>query len=239
MNYNNNLYNQLFRLKMELKSMGKNDYNIEEYNQNLILKTNQLNNLKGLVEKKIHLLNDLKKNNHEFIKNKGIYNKVYKNNILIYNKIYNIFEVCKYFKNKFKNDIFNFNSNNKTKISKEKEIILMLEYIEQVIDFLITKFIFYVNKGEDNKNLIKKIKNDIEKEHKMNKTKLLKIIDSEKIRLLKEKLQKKNNKIYILNSRKLDLYDKFKISKSKKNINLESKGEPTIQDYLYEEKETA
>lgn len=115
----------------------------------------------------------------------------------------------------------------------------MLEYIEQVIDFLITKFIFYVNKGEDNKNLIKKIKNDIEKEHKMNKTKLLKIIDSEKIRLLKEKLQKKNNKIYILNSRKLDLYDKFKISKSKKNINLESKGEPTIQDYLYEEKETA
>ena len=239
MNYNNNLYNQLFRLKMELKSMGKNDYNIEEYNQNLILKTNQLNNLKGLVEKKIHLLNDLKKNNHEFIKNKGIYNKVYKNNILIYNKIYNIFEVCKYFKNKFKNDIFNFNSNNKNKISKEKEIILMLEYIEQVIDFLITKFIFYVNKGEDNKNLIKKIKNDIEKEHKMNKTKLLKIIDSEKIRLLKEKLQKKNNKIYILNSRKLDLYDKFKISKSKKNINLESKGEPTIQDYLYEEKETA
>jgi hypothetical protein len=115
----------------------------------------------------------------------------------------------------------------------------MLEYIEQVNDFLMTKIIFYVNKGEDNKNLIKKIKNDIEKEHKVNKTKLLKFIDSEKIILLKEKLQKKNNKIYILNSRKIDWYNKFKISKSKKNINKDSKGEPAIQDYLYDEKETA
>ena len=114
----------------------------------------------------------------------------------------------------------------------------MLEYIEQVIDFLITKFIFYVSKGEDNKNLIKKIKNDIEKEHKVNKTKLLKIIDSEKIRLLKENLLEKNNKIYILNSRKINWFNKFKKSKSKKNIDKEYKGEPTIQDYLYDEKET-
>ena len=238
MNYNNNLYNQLFELKKELKSMMILDNNIEEYNQNLILKTNQLNNLKSLVEKKIHLLNDLKNKNQEFVINKGIYNKVYKNNLLIYKKIYKIYEMCKCFKLKFKNDIFNFNSKNKSQISKEKEIILMLEYIEQVIDFLITKFIFYVNKGEDNKNLIKKIKNDIEKEHKVNKTKLLKFIDSEKIILLKEKLQKKNNKIYILNSRKINWSNKFKTSKSKKNIEKECKGEPTIQDYLYDEKET-
>ena len=236
MNYNNNLYNQLFQLKKELKSAESINDNIEEYNQNLILKTNQLNNLKSLVEKRIHLINELKKiKNPEFIINKGIYNKLNKSNDLIYKKIYNIFEVCKYFKHKTKNDNFNFNSNNKNKISKEKEIILMLEYIEHIIDFLITKFIFDVNKGEDNRNLIKKMKNDIEKEHKMNKTKLLKMIDSEKIILLKEKLIKKNNKIYILNSRKIDWYNKFKISKNKKKFNNDSNGEPTIQDYLYDE----
>lgn len=239
MKYNNNLYNQLFQLKKELNLAVKINDNIEEYNKNLVLKTNQLNDLKKLVDKKTHLINDLKKrNNQEFVINNGIYNKVYKGNGLIYQKISNIFEECKYFKHKLQSDTFNFNMNNKNQISKEKEIILMLEYIEQVIDFLITKFIFYVNKGADNKYLIRKIKNDIEKEHKMNKTKLLKMVDSEKTRLLIEKMQKKNNKIYILNSRKIDWYYKFKICKNKKISNKDSKEDPTIQDYLYDEKET-
>ena len=238
MNYNNNLYNQLFQLKRELNSIIEKNDGVEDYNQNLLLKKNQLNNIKSLVEKKIYLLNDLKKSkNQEFVINKGIYNKVYKDNDLIYQKIYNIFEVSKYFKLKFKNNAFNFNLNNKNQISKEKEIIIMLEYIEQVIDFLNTKFIFYVNKGEDNKNLIKKIKNDIEKQHKMDKTKLLKMVDSKKIRLLKEKIIKKNNKIYILNSRKIDWYSKFRISKNRKNMNKGFNGDPNIQDFLYVEKE--
>ena len=114
-------------------------------------------------------------------------------------------------------------------------MLFKLEFIEQSIDYLISKFNFYLNKDEESKELIKKIKNDIEKEHKMNKARIQKMIDLERIKLLKEKVEKKSNKIYFLKSRKLDLY-KFKLIKEKKGVDNDSNKIPTILDYLYDEK---
>ena len=69
----------------------------------------------------------------------------------------------------------------------------------------------------------------------MNKARIQKMIDLERIKLLKEKVEKKSNKIYFLKSRKLDLY-KYKINKEKKIFDNDSNKIPTIQDYLYDEK---
>jgi hypothetical protein len=162
-------------------------------------------------------------------------NLIDKNKLLLYMKINTIFDGCKIINNKLKYSSFILNLVTKKIISKEKEMLLKLEFVEQSIDYLISKFNFYLNKDEESKELIKKIKNDIEKEHKIRKAKIQKMIDLERIKLLKEKIEKKSNKIYFLKSRKLDLY-KFKLNKEKKVVDNDSNKIPTIQDYLYDEK---
>ena len=162
-------------------------------------------------------------------------NFIDKNILLLYKKINVIFDGCKIINNELRYSSLILNLITKKIISKEKEMLLKLEFIEQSIDYLISRFNFYLNKDEESKELIKTIKNDIEKEHKMNKAKIQKTIDLERIKLLKEKVEKKSNKIYFLKSRKLDLY-KFKFNQEKKVVDNDSNKIITIQDYLYDEK---
>ena len=112
----------------------------------------------------------------------------------------------------------------------------MLEFIEQTIDYLITNFNYYLNKNEEIQEYIKKIKSDIEKEHKIEKARLQMMIDLQKIKTLKEKVEKRSNKIYFLPSKKIDL-NKFKIKKEKVIVDKDLNRIPAIEDYLYSEKE--
>lgn len=270
-NYKNELNEQLFELRKEYELSLKSNESIEEYNELLLSKQRQINNLKIIVEQKTHLISTIKKSEDNLVdlrkekdykkaislkKDRKVNfddkktnevdssnsnelsaeNKNYfidKNKLLLYKKINAIFDGCKIVNNKLSYSSFILNLVTKKIISKEKEMLLKLAFIEQSIDYLISKFNFY--KDEESKELIKTIKNDIEKEHKMNKARIQKMIDLEKIKLLKEKVEKKSNKIYFLKSRKLDIY-KFKLNKEKKVVDNDSNKIPTIQDYLYDEK---
>ena len=157
-------------------------------------------------------------------------------NTLLYRKINNIYEECKIIGSQLKYAVFILNLVNKKIYTKEKEMILMLEFIEQTVDYLINTFNSYINKSEEIKEFIKKVKMDIEKEHKIEKARLQMIIDLQKIKMLKEKVEKRSNKIYFLPSKKIDL-SKFKIKKEKKIVDKDLNRIPTIEDYLYNEKE--
>ena len=62
------------------------------------------------------------------------------------------------------------------------------------------------------------------------------MIDLQKVKSLKEKVEKRSNKIYFLPSKKIDL-SKFKIKKEKQIIDKDLNKTPTIEDYIYNEKD--
>ena len=150
----------------------------------------------------------------------------------IYKKIVIIFDACTIFGSKLQFASYILNIVNKKTNTKEKEMILMLEFIEQSIDYLITNFNFYMNKNIEIQTLIKNVKNDIEKEHKMEKAKIQMMNDLKKEKLLKEKVEKRSNKIYFLPSKKIDL-NKFKFKIERKKGNKDMNRIPNIYDYLH------
>ena len=155
-----------------------------------------------------------------------------KNKSSLYKKIVVIFDACTIFGNKLPFASYILNIVNKKTNTKEKEMILMLEFIEQSIDYLITNFNFYMNKNVEIQNLIKNVKNDIEKEHKIEKARIQMLIDLKKVKLLKEKVEKRSNKIYFLPSKKIDL-NKFKFKTERKKRNKDMNRIPNIYDYLH------
>ena len=160
------------------------------------------------------------------------YNTNDKNKSSLYKKVVTIFDACTIFGSKLQFASYILNIVNKKTNTKEKEMILMLEFIEQSIDYLITNFNFYMNKNEEIQTLIKNVKNDIEKEHKMEKAKIQMMIDLKKVKLLKEKVEKRSNKIYFLPSKKIDL-NKFKFKTERKKGNKEKNRVSNIYDYLH------
>ena len=180
-------------------------------------------------EKKMNKNNIINEENIKINENKN-------KNTLLYRKISTIFEECKIVGNKLKFALYIINLVDKKIYSKEKEMIFMLEFIEQTIDFLINSFNFYLNKNEEIHKFIKEVKSDIEKEHKIEKARLQMMNDMQKIIILKEKVEKRSNKIYFLPTKKIDL-NKFMIKKEKKIAHKDLNKIPTIEDYLYNEKE--
>ena len=263
--YNNELSHQLFRYKRELNTYIIEENNIESKTYQIKEKEKELLNIK-IVNEKIKLISDFKKieenleiefkkerdkrkstksrkksmgiiNNNldiDINKDKNIQNE--NKNTLLYRKINDIYEGCKIIGSKLKYAIFILNLVNKKIYTKEKEMILMLEFIEQSVDYLINTFNSHINKSEEIKEFIKKVKMDIEKEHKIEKARLQMMIDLQKIKILKEKVEKRSNKIYFLPSKKIDL-NKFKVKKVKIIVDKDLNRIPTIEDYLYNEKE--
>ena len=160
------------------------------------------------------------------------YNMNDKNKSSLYKKIVIIFDACTIFGSKLPFASYILNIVNKKTNTKEKEMILMLEFIEQSIDYLITNFNFYMNKNVEIQNLIKNVKNDIEKEHKIEKARIQMLIDLKKVKLLNEKVEKRSNKIYFLPTKKIDL-NKFKFKSERKKGNKNKNRMPNIYDYLY------
>ena len=260
--YNDELSHQLFNYKRELNSYINEDNSIKSKSYQLKEQEKELIDIKNIVNEKIKLISDFKKaeehleiefkkerDKRKSIKSKknsmGIFDNNLdidknflneKNNNLLYRKINNIYEGCKIIGSKLKYAVFILNLINKKIYTKEKEMILMLEFIEQSVDYLINTFNSHINKSEEIKEFIKKVKMDIEKEHKIKKAKLQMMIDLQRIKILKEKVEKRSNKIYFLPTKKIDL-SKFKVKKEKKIVDKNLNKIPTIEDYLYNEKE--
>ena len=259
LSYNNELNHQLFKYKKELNLLLKDENNINSNNYQIKEKEKELENIKNIIKAKIKLISDFKKTEEnleiEFKKERdkrkiNKKNKIGSNiiipeqnnnsnknkNTLLYRKINIIFESCKIIGSKLKYAASILTLVNKKIYTKEKEMIFMLEFIEQTVDYLITNFNYYLNKNEEIQEFIKNIKSDIEKEHKIEKARLQMMIDLQKIKTLKEKVEKRSNKIYFLPSKKIDL-NKFKIKKEKVIVDKDLNRIPTIEDYLYNEKE--
>ena len=264
--YNNELNNQVFILKRELDSLNIDKRKIDLGNNQIRAKEKELENIKNITEEKIRLISDFKKNEkileEEYKKEraKGIQNKrknkksqssqnidkdinEKNNNInenkktLLYRKINIIFETSKTVGSKLKFSTYILNLLSKKIYTKEKEMTLMLEFVEQTIDYLINNLNYYMNQNEEIQDYIKNVKSDIEREHKIDKARIQMMLDLQKIKLLKEKVEKRSNKIYFLPSKKIDL-SKFKLKKEKKIIDNYLDKIPTIEDYLYNEKES-
>ena len=213
-----NLINEINNEKDNMNSNEKKRKNVKER--------------KKSVDNKKNDNNKLDKNNEMNMIEK--YNMIDKKKYILYKKINIIFETCKNIGGNLKFGSLILNSVNKKVNTKEEEMILMLEFIEQSIDYLITNFNNYINKNEEIREFIKIMKIEIEKQHKSEKARLQMIIDLEREQKLKEKVEKRMNKIYILPSKKIDL-NKFKFNLDRKKVINISNRIPTIKDYLYNE----
>ena len=219
--------------KMKLISDLTKSENIE--------KNTKLKKRKSIKERKKSIDNKKEENNDNINTNysneininmEENYNMNDKNKSSLYKKVVIIFDACTIFGSKLPFASYILNIVNKKTNTKEKEMILMLEFIEQSIDYLITNFNFYMNKNVEIQNLIKNVKNDIEKEHKIEKARIQMLIDLKKVKLLKEKVEKRSNKIYFLPSKKIDL-NKFKFKTERKKGNKDMNRMPNIYDYLH------
>ena len=248
--YKDILHSQLFKYKKELESFMKGKSNCEKENRKIGGWEKELKNIKNVTDKnkkivsifKNKKLSNLKKildiNNeksgHSKVKNKYINDtdKYKFKNMSLYKTIYNIFEICQKIgcNLSFSADIIHIV---KKKINtKEKEMLLMLEYIELTVDYLITSINKKKNQSEEIKSLVKNIKANIDKEHKLEKAKMQIILDMKNINSLEEKVEKRYNKIYFLPNRKMNITEfKFKSKKNSENKNINKKHH--IQDYLY------
>ena len=248
--YKDILHSQLFKYKKELESFMKERSNFENENRKIGGWEKELNNIKNIADKnkkiasviKNKKLSNLKKNldnnneksGHSKIKNNYINDtdKYKLKNMSLYKNIYNIFEICQKVGSNLSycSEIIHLV---KRKINtKEKEMLLMLEFIELTVDYLIMSINKKKNQGQEIKALVKNIKANIDKEHKLEKAKMQIILDMKKINSLEEKVEKRYNKIYFLPNRKKN-FTEFKFNKKEKNNNKNINKKHQIQDYLY------
>ena len=118
--------------------------------------------------------------------------------------------------------------------TKEKEMLLMLEFIELTSDYLIMSINKKTNHNNEIKSFVKNLKSEIDNEHKLEKAKLQLMLDLKKINSLEEKIEKRYNKIYFLTKRRKNLKE-CKIKKQIKIANLKINKNDNIQDFLYNE----
>ena len=124
-------------------------------------------------------------------------------NYLLLSKINALYEMC----NVFQLDIIL----DKRRIRKMKdshpstaEMIFKLKYITQVLDSIYSKFKYYKENDINKSELIKKTKNEIDKNHKNAKNMEQKQKEREKSIKLLNKIEERNNKIFFLSYRKID-----------------------------------
>ena len=262
LNYNNKINRNVLQLKRELNFLIKDKEKNDSRNNKILLKEKELENIKNIIREKTKIIKDFKKSQEilenayrkerEKGKNKKSDNIIENNiniiniennnvnenkNTLLYRKINDIFE-----ESKIVGCTLSFHEEllcliNKKIYSKEKEMIFMLEYIEQTIDYLMMKIKNYMTKNDNTSDFIKSVKLDIERGHKIDKARIQMMLGLQKIQILKEKVEKRSNKIYFLPTKKIDL-STFRNKKKKIKIDKDLNKMPTIEDYLYNENNT-
>ena len=119
--------------------------------------------------------------------------------------------------------------------SKESEILDMLLKIEMIIDYLLSKINIYKDNKDIYFDLYKKIQSEIEKNKKIEKTRIQKEEERNKLNKLKERIQKIDNKIYFLPRRKFERnFSSEHLKHRKKIIKDPSYLNPGFIDFLYD-----
>ena len=115
------------------------------------------------------------------------------------------------------------------------EILFKLKYTTFIIDFLISQFKNYKSDDRGKNQLLIKLKNQIEKEHKNKKAEEQKMLIQKKDNKLRKKLEERNNKIYFLPYKKIGIIKNKRDSK-KRNKSFEDKNikKITFDDLLHD-----
>ena len=112
--------------------------------------------------------------------------------------------------------------NKKDKIKNEnndlKDIVFQLKYISYVIDYLLEQFKIYNSNEYKQNKLLNKLKSEIEKDHKYKNANEQRLQIQKKSIKLRKKLEERNNKIYFLPYKKVDLYENKSNEKSDRHF---------------------
>ena len=249
-NKNLNVYNDL---RLELKYLNKEKEQLEKEKQNelnlgneiLLSKKDELKMVKErykvLVKEKInlraYLKNNLKSLNSEKKKRrKTIYdfgsNKIYNYKSKLEDKIKTVYLTCQ--EVDFDKIISPELIPNRKNTTKEEELIDLLSKIELVLTYLIGKLEIY-RKNNIYYDELKKIKSEIEKEHKIEKNKKQREQEMIKLKKLKDQIEERNEKIYFVPKRNVnDFYEYVKKKDNKKNKNKKKIKEPVFEDYMFD-----
>lgn len=218
-NYKDNLKENIFFLKKEFNKTLKEKENLENYfNSKITNNESELKEIKSTmnINSKYNIYLETKKKNKMSI---------------LYSKVFFIYTNCK----SIDNDTEDINENI-LKITPEEKIINLLRYIEIKVDRIINKINSYIKKERNIsiKDFLLKIKLLIDKAHKNEKAQIQKLNQKEKYKKLCEKIEARNNKIYIIPKKKLDI-SKIKSKKNKiVEKKIEKKEEKNLQDFLQE-----
>ena len=218
----NILSKQLFQLKKEQNSMEiewkkEMDYILKGIN----IKEKEL---KLIIEKNVMLLKEVK-HFKKISKKSMIYSSKKKNNKL-FNSILNLYNVC----NKIN---YVFEEKKRPTLTIEEEMIEYLKKIEIYLDYLDSKYKIYNNQNDIYYDELIKLQNDAEKQHKLEKTQKQREELSQRFVKLKEKIEKRNNKVYYLPKKKYEKYSGIVNKKEKKQIiKKEDIKEPIFEDFI-------
>lgn len=196
-----NSYEQIIKLKgMELSEIKETNNNIKS--TKFVINQNK---------KDDSFLSDLLKEKNKRIK----YDKY-----PIFIKINTIFETCNEFKINSKQNIILHQIKRDTHPALE-EMLNKLKFITQIVDNILLEFRYYTNNDKQKKELIKKMKSDIDRKHKDAKNLEQKIREKQKSIKLINKIEERNNKVLFLSYRKVDNYST--LTKKKKNKSFKTK----------------
>jgi len=221
MNHYYNLKKNIFYFKNELSNI-KNNINNKEIIDRNSLREKEFNKLKEVFKYKIKLKQKNKyKNDNSFLGDNSTLYHYYTlpkndNNFTILNKIKRLNKTCKSLGLKYNPE---FVGGKKSKKNYEKniiyEILSKLKYINFVADYLLTKSAIYNSNNYEQKSKLNKIRNEIEANHRIEKSAQQRLRNSQKYILLKNKIEERNNKIYFLPYKKLDIFRNKKAKEQK------------------------
>ena len=236
------IYNEL-RISLRELEKEKNEIelqkNIELKNNNIIIQTKE-NILNTLIEKNKQLQKEkilclMTVNKAKSKKRKTIFEvKSIHLKPKLQDTIQKLFKTCQLISLDKIIDPEIFLNNRKLK-TKEEELLEILTKIEIVICYLKNQFSIYKNINGEYFTTYKKILLRVDKEHKIKNSKQLKEQDLLKLKKLKEHLEKKNEKVYLIEYRKTNNYLKYaKNIKGNKSNNKFIFKEIEFEDLMYD-----
>ena len=236
--YNDILRDQLILLKKEYNKLKDEENMLDSSLTNKIrYKEDELSLVKSIANKRINcgITANLKKyylkeDKRAKSKSKNKQNK----KPILHKKVLDIYKICKIFANNYFDESEEMKENKKKTIGEE--IINMLKYIEFEVDELIKKVYSYhcSNDKMPIKKFIFKIKFEIEKEHRKEKAELQKLLIREKNKKLYEEIESRNQKIYFLPRKKIDISSQGNQKKKKIKIKSENEDRNELEEFLGE-----
>jgi len=218
------LYMKLFYFNREFLKI-KNELNLNDNIYNNLMKNikdefNILNNDIKYKNKIIQNLNINKFSNSIFTnyynKNSIYYTQIYNNNLnenktILINKIITLYNTCKLLKSKNKDKEKDKDKDNKI-IKKDtnmnlSNILSKLKYITSIVDYLFAQLSIYKSNKNGKNELLIKLKNEIEKNHKIQNAEKQRLKNKENTIKLQNKIEERNNKIYFLPYKKTNNYN--------------------------------